>query len=96
MDFRKAFDVVCHSKLFVKLKTYGIDGFLLNWIQAFLSGRTQMVKINGFFSDPCLIKSGVPQGSVLGPILFLLYVNDVVDCVPDGLGLKSFADDLKI
>ncbi len=96
LDFRKAFDVVCHSKLFAKLKTYGIDGFLLNWIQAFLSGRTQRVKINGSFSDPCLVQSGVPQGSVLGPILFLLYVNDVVECVPDGFGLKIFADDLKI
>ena len=94
LDFRKAFDAVPHSRLLRKLHGYGVAGKLLRWIEAFLSGRKQKVVVNGSHSDLVPVKSGVPQGSVLGPLLFLLYVNDipsVVDCTA-----KMFADDTKV
>ncbi len=95
LDFAKAFDTVCHRKLLCKLRGYGISGNLLNWIAAFLYGRTQRVVINNSFSEWCCVVSGVPQGSVLGPLLFLMYVNDVSELV-NGVKLKLFADDIKI
>ena len=95
IDFTKAFDSVCHSKLLHKLKTFGIRDFLLNWIQCFLSNRIQTVRINNSYSNHLNVISGVPQGSVLGPILFLLYINDVDDCLVGKCCLKLFADDCK-
>ena len=74
-----AFDSVSHTKLLLKHQTYGITGDLLGWITSFLSSRTQSVKIFDALSSVIAVRSGVPQGSVLGPILFLLYVNDIVD-----------------
>lgn len=95
IDYAKAFDVVCHSKLLLKLeKGYGITGSLLKWIRAFICGRTFKVKIGASFSECYEICSGVPQGSVLGPLLFLIYVNDVSDKLSSAC--KLFADDLKI
>ena len=79
VDFKKAFDSVSHTKLLLKLQTYGITGDLLGWITSFLSSRTQSVKIFDALSSVIVVRSGVFQGSVLGPILFLLYVNDIVD-----------------
>lgn len=96
IDFQKAFDSVVHSKLCYKLKSYGVSGKLLDWISDFLFNRTQAVKINNNLSDYVPVKSGVPQGSVLGPVLFLLYINDIVDLFGNGLCVKLFADDLKI
>ena len=91
LDFSAAFDRVDHSVLLHKLHNYGIRGNMLCFIQSFLSDRKQRVVFKGSFSDWVPVSSGVPQGSVLGPILFLLFVNDI----NDGLSspLFQFADD---
>ena len=94
LDYRKAFDSVPHERLLKKLRAYGIRGKLLEWIRNFLTDRTIRVLVNGKFSKWARVLSGVPQGSVLGPLLFLLFVNDI----PDELKcrVKMFADDTKI
>jgi len=96
INHSKAFDVVCWSKLRFKLEYYGITGDLLRWISSFLTGRTQRVKIGGAISDVIQLTSGVVQGSCIGPLLFVLYINDVVQIIGDGCRGKIYADDLKI
>ena len=91
LDFSKAFDKVNHSKLIWKLHNYGIRSNVLNWIVAFLGDRTQKVVVGGEESDTVPVTSGVPQGSVLGPNLFLAYINDLPDKVTSQVRL--FADD---
>ena len=91
LDFSKAFDKVNHSKLLWKLHQYGIRGHVLGWIRAFLGSRSQQVVIDGEESESVPVTSGVPQGSVLGPILFLVYINDLPDEVRSQVRL--FADD---
>ena len=93
-DFSKAFDVVSHSVLLTKLKLLGIDSNLIAWIEAFLTGRTMSVAIRDAHSRPRQVLSGVPQGSVLGPILFLLFVNHIAANL--SCQFKIFADDLKM
>ena len=96
IDFAKAFDTVCHSKLIFKLQQLGISGRLLGSIESFLSGRSQKVVINGSQSKSVMLTSGVPQGSVLGPLLFIVYINDLSDIFPNNIISKYFADDAKI
>ena len=94
LDYQKAFETVPHRRLLLKLEAYGITGAALSWIESFLTGRTQRVAVNGTLSEERAVLSGVPQGSVLGPILFLVFINDIVDDLETNIFL--FADDSKL
>ena len=93
-DFSKAFDSIPHKRLLVKIKSLGITGKVLKWIESFLGKRRQKVRIEGSCSKWADVRSGIPQGSVLGPILFVLFINDMPQVVSNMCNL--FADDAKL
>ena len=94
LDYEKAFDKVPHERLVMQLEKYGITSKPLKWIRNFLTNRTQRVSINGTTSESAPVTSGVPQGSVLGPVLFLIYISGVTSLVQNFISL--FADDSKL
>jgi hypothetical protein len=94
MDFMKAFDTVPHRRMLSKLRSFGFTETMVKWVESFITGRTQQVRIDGEISEEKIVISGVPQGSVLGPFLFLIYVNDMPEAVRSRLFL--FADDNKV
>ena len=96
LDMSKAFDRINHQRLLHKLTNSGIGGNLLKWIQSYLTDRRQRVAVIGVTSDPLPVCSGVPQGSNLGPALFLLYVNNLPDVINSSQLASMFADDTKV
>ena len=93
-DIKKAFDRVWHAGLLHKLNACGIADTFLDWFRDYLSDRRQRVVLPGVYSDWAYTKAGVPQGSVLGPLLFLIYINDIVNDI--GSNIRLFADDTSL
>ena len=94
LDYAKAFDIVPHRRLITKLESYEIGGSVLSWITDLLSGRRQIVTVDGAASQPVAVTSGIHQGSVLGSILFVVFINDLSDTIDSFSFL--FADDSKV
>ena len=95
LDYAKAFDKVDHALLLKKMTKYGIHPRMIKWIESFLTDRSQQVVVDGHLSLAAIIISGVPQGTVLGPILFLIFINDITLCLSESIA-RSFADDTRI
>ena len=95
LDFAKAFDKVDHSLVLKKLSMLGVRGKILEWIKSFLTNRTQRFMVNGYLSQPAPVISGVPQGSVIGPLLFLILIGDIDQDIATSF-ISSFADDTRL
>ena len=95
LDLSKAFDTLYHGILIAKLEYYGLRGVALDWFKSYLWCRKQYVFLNGESSTMSPVVCGVPQGSILGPLLFILYINDIVKC-SDILNFILFADDINL
>ena len=92
IDYKKAFDLIDHGLLLEKLKAYGVRDYEMELLRSYLSGRTQYVHINGCHSSPRTVSAGVPQGSILGPILFLLFINNLPSAAQHST-VDIYADD---
>ena len=95
LDIAKAFDTVSHEKLLYKFKKLGLGFVLSSWVESFVIGRKQRVAVNRSFSGVEEVVSGIPQGSVLGPLLFAIFINDLPDCVRFS-DISIYADDTKL
>ena len=95
LDIRKAFDSVPHNKIISSLSKMGISGPLLSWFKDYLTGRSQRVVLEGCMSDPTRVTSGVPQGSILGPLMFNIFINSITDVhLSQDTELILYADDI--
>ena len=95
IDLKKAFDTIDHQIMLQKLRNYGIDQMSLTWFESYLSNRTQKCRVNDQLSNSAPVTCGVPQGSNLGPIHFLIYMNDLPNCLNHAIP-RMFADDMSI
>ena len=95
LDLSKAFDSLNHNKLLTKLSSVGAPPHVVNWFKSYLTGRSQSVRINSILSDPLPITHGVPQGAILSPLLFCIYLNDLPSA-PQVCDLESYVDDSKV
>ena len=95
LDLSKAFDSICHEKLLQKLSAVGASPAVVQWFRSYLSDRTQSVRIHSVLSDPLPITHGVPQGAILSPLLFCIYLNDLPGA-PKFCQLESYVDDSKV
>ena len=97
IDFSKAFDVVSHPKLFARLHSHGVRGAVLLWLKSFFAGRSHQTKVESTLSDTAVLLSGVVQGSGIGPLMFLTYINELISILEEfGVVVKLFADGVKM